>query len=163
MKKLHYLLLMLPVLELTASCTGEEIDDAERIEITVSNVSCIDNVVYVVAGETITLENVASHSTADFVSDVKYLVDGCSIFSSFHGSPFARAGFPFRCDIDTDDMEFGAHSFNVITTLAKADNTSRKGVGGFRFMVVDHERHFPEGAPPVGTYKINAIVYDYKK
>lgn len=149
MKKLFYLLFLLP-LAFFASCNDD--DDLAQVdfEVTLSNVTMVNNNYYAVAGEVVNIDGVSVKSLTDkaaTVIGVRYFLDGYPIWASVEEGNF---NFAFS----TEGMETGTHNLAITATVLQVDKSITSAALNVPITIVENAESLPSGAPEIGTYSI---------
>lgn len=147
MKKLFYLLLMLP-LAFFASCNDD--DDLAQVdfEVTLSGVTQVNDNFYTVQGNTVNIDGVSVKSLTDkaaTVTGVRYFLDGFPIWASVEEGNFSFA-------FTTEGMEAGSHNLAITATVLQVDKTITSAALNIPIIIVEKTEDLPAGAPEIGTY-----------
>lgn len=131
MKKFFYLLLALPLFASLAACNDDDDKNIPDVSVSIdySGGTLNDGVLYVVKGETLSIEGLtvtpAPGTGKAVLGQTTYIWDG---------RPFYTTGIaPFAVDIDTEDMAEGPHTLTVNTQIFQVDKST--GWGVFRYKV----------------------------
>lgn len=173
MKKLFYLLLMLP-LAFFASCSDD--DDLPQVDLTLtmSGVTQYDDAFYAVKAETtetetetattdtedgkddetlpegvITIDSFTAQSLTNknaSVANVSFFLDGLFVPPSFNTS--------YVCAISTADLPVGTHSLSVTANVLQVDKSIATAALNYPLKIVASADDLPEGAPAIGTYSV---------
>ena len=143
MKKLIYLLFLLP-LAMLASCHDD--DDLPNVDITVTFDNVVANdqgVIYVVQGEELDVQSVTCVGLGGknaAVTSVQYTWNG----QVLQWNPFA----PYKIEIDTSYALVGNHSLTLYMDVAQVDKTLAYSVISIPVVVVATADELPGGAAP---------------
>ncbi len=142
MKKLLYLLILLP-LGLLASCSSD--DDLPDVNVFVSfdNVVADNNELYVVRGDTLKITSVhikGNSTTAAIINGVNYRWD----YSVLIWQPIA----PYNVSFLTDKFREGPHVLSMYMDIAQVDKTLAYGVLEFKVNVVPDKASLPGSKVP---------------
>lgn len=146
MKKLIYLLLLLPFAALT-SCEKEDLAPFD-MTLTLGGVSQYDGSFYAVQGDDITIESlkvnpVGGKNTA--LSNVMFYVDGVPLWANpwdtENGITFSTANLPA-----------GTHTIGINGNLLQVDQSIQVFAVTYKLVLVDSEEGLPEGAPELGSF-----------
>lgn len=175
MKKLFYLLLMLPF-AFFASCNDD--DDLPQVDLTLtlSGVTQYDNAFYAVQGDdvatgtevataddesgadsgestesdnVITIDGLTATSLTNqnaAVSNVFFFLDGRGLVPAFDE--------PYYCKIPTANLEVGTHVINVTANVLQVDKSIANAALNYPLVVVASADDLPDGAPAIGTYSV---------
>ena len=147
MKKLFYLLLLLP-LGFCLSCKDDnDLKSPVDMTLTLSGVTQVDNNFYTVAGENITIEalnvkSVGGQNAA--VTNLTFFVDGYPLIPSFS----EESTFSFS----TENLAPGTHTIGINGNLLQVDSSIQVFAVTYNFNVVDSQENLPAGAPDFGSY-----------
>ncbi len=148
MKKLFYLLLALPLFAFVA-CSDDD-KDIPNVDVNVAISGAYqvpdDNVIYVVQGETMTIDDVTltSHTGKEAViSSVTYVWDYVSVGTSVI-SPFTRS-------FEMVDVAPGNHVLQLNMVIAAVGYPITNGVVAYPVKVVASVDDLPAGAELMGT------------
>lgn len=142
MKKLLYLLLLLP-LGFLASCDSD--NDLPDVDITVTfdNVVEGEDAIYVVKGDTLKIESVTCKGNDNkqaMVNEVTYVLDGFPLGTSIIA--------PYGATIATDNFSAGKFLLGLRMNVLQVDKSLAFGVISFGFKVVDSADELPDGKEP---------------
>ena len=154
MKKLLYLLLLLP-LGLFTACDKDDDLAPFDMTITLSGVTQVDNTFYIVAGETFSIDNFQVKGTGDknnTCANVMFFLGGSPLFPEYWPSE------GFQYSYSTAGLEPGVYTLGVTGNLLQVDASIMSFASSYRFVVVGSEEDLPDGAPALGTYSA-AITY----
>lgn len=173
MKKLFYLLLMLP-LAFFASCSDD--DDLPQVDLTLtlSGVTQYDDAFYAVKAETsdigteavatdtedgkddetlpegvITIDSFTAQSLNGkdaSVANVTFFIDGLFVPPSFNT--------PYVCAISTENLPVGTHTLSVTANVLQVDKSIANAALNYPLKIVASAEELPAGAPAIGTYSI---------
>lgn len=156
MKKLLYLLMLLPLFFAT-SCNSDEDYPAVDMKITISGVTYHDGSLYTVRGETVQFDNIAVtalNGNDAAVANVTYTCDGV---------PAGYAEFnPFSSEINTAGLADGSHFIDIGFNLLEVDKTIVYGMCRYRLIVVGAESELPADCEPIGTIVSNITINPQK-
>lgn len=145
MKKLLYLLLMLPA-ALFTSCQKDEVKPFD-LTLTVSGVTQENGKFYAVAGEDVTITNLSVTPLGDKateVANVMFFVDGRPIINL----PWEANPFTFS----TSTLIPGNHTIDVTGNLLQVDSSIKDFAVSYPLVIVDSEENLPSDAPEIGQY-----------
>lgn len=142
MKKLLYLLLLLP-LGFLASCDSD--NDLPDVDITVTfdNVVEGEDAIYVVKGDTLKIQSVTCKGNDNkqaMVNEVTYVLDGFPLGTSIIA--------PYGATIATDNFSAGKFLLGLRMNVLQVDKSLAFGVISFGFKVVDSADELPDGKEP---------------
>lgn len=142
MKKLLYLLLLLP-LGLLASCDSD--DDLPDVDITVTfdNVVEGEDAIYIVKGDSLKIQSVTCKGNDNkqaMVNEVTYVLDGFPLGTSVIA--------PYGAAIATDNFSAGKFLLGMRMNVLQVDKTLAFGVISFGFKVVESAADLPDGKEP---------------
>lgn len=142
MKKLLYLLLLLP-LGFLASCDSD--NDLPDVDITVTfdNVVEGEDAIYVVKGDTLKIQSVTCKGNDNkqaMVNEVTYVLDGFPLGTSIIA--------PYGAEIATDNFSAGKFLLGMRMNVLQVDKSLAFGVISFGFKVVDNAADLPDGKEP---------------
>ena len=173
MKKLLYLLLMLP-LAFFASCSDD--DDLPQVDLTLtlSGVTQYDGSFYAVKVQpsdtdteatltdnedgkdddtlpegVITIDSFTAQSLTNknaSVANAAFYIDGLYIAPSFNTS--------YVCAITTANLPVGTHSLSVVANVLQVDKSIANAALNYTLKVVASADDLPDGAPAIGTYSM---------
>lgn len=137
MKKLFLFLLALPFVAFT-SCDDD--DKVPNVDMTVqlSNCTLVDNTIYVVKGETFTVDAVTidNHSGKDvMIGGVEYYWD----YYRLNGSVTP----PYTLSFATEGIPAGSHYLQIIASIYAVDYEPCVGVVGYKVKIVNSEADIP--------------------
>lgn len=140
MKRILYLLFMLPLLGFISSCDDDKDLPQVSLSLDYENATEEDGTIYVVQGDTLDITALraipAEGTKAATISVVTYFWDGI---------PQGRTALsPFPISIVTKDMELGKHYLGVNATILQVDKEIGFAVTQFPVMVVADENQ-PDG------------------
>lgn len=142
MKKLIYLLFVLPLLGIAVSCDDNDLPDV-NISFDYTNGTVVNNMVYVVQPDTLYIDAinvtpVNSSKQAIVVAPVNYWLDGypCGLSNV---QPFAFA-------IPTDQLSIGQHTLTVNMHIAQEGAALASMVGSIKINVVADSTDIPTSA-----------------
>ena len=146
MKKLFYLLILLPFAMLT-SCDKDDVQPFD-MTLTLSGVTQVDGNFYAVAGDNVSIDNLTVSSLGDkktTVANVMFYVDGYPLFVN-----------PWDClqalTFTTQNLPMGVNKVNVTGNLLQVGQPINNFAANFNLVIVDSEENLPAGAPAIGTY-----------
>ena len=139
MKRIFYLLLVLPLLGLVSSCSDDKDLPQVNLSIDYTGATEEDGTLYVVQGETLNvtaLRAIPEEGTkAATVGVAAYFWDGI---------PEGRTAIsPFAISINTADMEVGQHYLGVNATVLQVDKEVGFAVTRFPIVIVANENEQP--------------------
>lgn len=144
MKKLFYLLAVLPMLIL-ASCSDD--DKLPDVDLNVTFQDCSvdqnDNTIYVVKGESFqiaSIQLVVNEDKKGELGVVNYYLDGYRIGSSVVA--------PYSATISTENMNTGSYLLNIEAGIYVVDYPVCVGVTGYTVKVVETADEIPSTAVP---------------
>lgn len=132
MKRLYYLLLVLPLLAVMASCSDDD-KDLPKVNISVqySGASEQDGVITVAQGETLTIDAIditpVSGTGKAVLGNTTYYLDGV---------PFYTIGVaPYSGEIDTTGIPEGEHSLSFMSQVFQVDREPGFALYGVTLMI----------------------------
>lgn len=146
MKKLFYLLLLLP-LAMFSSCSKDELAPFD-MSLTLGGVTQDNGSFYVVSGENVqigglTVKPVGGKETA--VANVMFYIDGMPIF----GNPWNVTD---PISFSTLNLPTGPHTIGVTGNLLQVDQSIQNFSANYSLVIVPTADDLPAGAPETGTY-----------
>ena len=146
MKKLFYLLLLLPM-SLFTSCDNDDLASFD-MTLTLGNVTQSDGVFYAVAGQNVTIESLTVNPTGGKntkVANVIFHVDGYPIFPNPWNveSPIS---------FSTSGLADGPHTIDITGNLLQVDQSIQVFNASYTLVTVQNEDDLPAGAPELGSY-----------
>lgn len=147
MKKLLYFLLLIP-LGFLASCSSDDDYPSVDVEVTFNNASVYKNVVYVMDGTDLAIEDIAVKSlngNQATLANITYYWDG--IFQ-----PELTFG-EYPLTIATATQPIGKHYLQFNCKLLEVDKSILNGTFRYPVVIIENEDELPAGAPQeFGTY-----------
>ena len=139
MKRLIYLLLVLPLLGLVSSCDDDKDLPQVSLSIDYTGATEEDGTIYVVQGDTLNVTALravpAEGTKAATLGVVAYFWDGI---------PQGRTAIsPFAISINTADMELGQHYLGVNATVLQVDKEVGFAVTRFPIVIVANDSEQP--------------------
>lgn len=138
MKKFIYTLLLLPLALLAFSCGDDDKTPDVQIQAKVSNAVVVDNTVYVVKGEPLTVDGISivNHSGKEAaIGVVNYFLDNVSIGQAIVS--------PYGFELETDALAPGQHLLTAEMPIYVVDFPILWGIFQFKVMVVDDASELP--------------------
>lgn len=148
MKKLFYLLFLLPFALLTSCNNDNDLPDVD-LKLTLSGVAqdATNNRFYVEQGQPATIDGLSAISSSSTkpaaVANIRYFIDGIMLFGSEDA--------PFSGVIPTASLTTGVHYINIEATILQVDKSIAVGHIQVPFVVVSSEEELPS---EIGTYSI---------
>lgn len=144
MKKFLYLLLLLPLGLISASCS----DDDDKVpdvglQATVSGGTVEDNVIYVAQGTPLVIEQmtIVNHTGKDAaIGVVNYFIDGVAAGQSLLA--------PYRFELYTDNLPVGDHVLTAEMPVYVVDYPICFGAFSFNVKVVEAPEDLPDDPAP---------------
>ncbi|MDE5974969.1 MAG: hypothetical protein K2G69_00310 [Muribaculaceae bacterium] len=149
MKKLFYLLLFLPLV-LLSSCSDDNDLAQVDLSMTLSGVTMVDNTLYTVAGEIVSVDNVEVKSLTSepaIIQRVEYSLDGLYLRNDFAN--------PLGVTFSTEGFKIGKHFIGMSGLVLQVDKTITNIAARVPLVVVENISDLPQGAPEIGTYTVN--------
>lgn len=146
MKKLYYFLLLLPF-SLLMSCNDEKDFSPVDLTLTLDGVTLVNDNFYTIAGEDVTIENLAVKSVGDkstAVANVTFYFNGVPLI----GTP----ADPFMGTFSTENIPAGTYTLNVTGNLLQVDSSIKMFTMNYPITIVNSEEDLPAGAPEIGSY-----------
>lgn len=142
MKRILYLLLVLPLLGLISSCNDDKDLPQVSLSIDYTGATMQDGTLYVVQGDTLNitaLKAIPDEGTkAATLGVVAYFWDGI---------PQGRTALsPYAISIKTNDMELGNHSLGVNATVLQVDKEVGFAIAQFPIVIVENNADNPDEA-----------------
>lgn len=148
MKKLIYLLLMLP-LAILASCTNEENLPDVDLTVSLSNVSKVDNTIYALEDSTIYIDGTTvkslNHHAAE-ISGIQYFID--NYVNWIMSDPLQK---PYKAQINKGTLPEGSYDLLVEGKVYQGDSSRAWVHMAIPLKVVTE---LPAGAPELGTVNV---------
>ncbi|MDE6803891.1 MAG: hypothetical protein K2J29_04590 [Muribaculaceae bacterium] len=148
MKKLLYLLLLIP-LGFLASCSSDDDYPSVDIEVTFSNASVYNNVVYVLDGTNLTIDNIGIKSlngSAATLANMTFFWDGAFQPGMTFGA--------YPLTLETATQPIGRHYLQFNCELLEVDKSILNGTFTYPVIIIEDEEDLPAGAPQeFETYK----------
>ena len=156
MKKLLYLLLLLP-LGLLASCSDD--NDLPDVDVNVSfdNVVAADNQLYVVKGDSLKVTGVyikGNNNQTAVINSINYMWNNTLVL----WNPIS----PYNADFVTDHTKPGTYLLTLNMDIAQVDKTLAYCILDFKVTVVSDASQLPGGASP-GTYNADFHIAAHEK
>lgn len=145
MKKFIYLLLLLPLGLLAASCDDDDKTPDVGLQASVSGAVVADNAIYVVQGEPLTIDAITlvNHSGKEgAIGVVAYYFDNVAIGQAIVA--------PYSLTLETDNMAVGVHTLTAEMPVYVVDYPICYGVFSFNVVVVADAADLP-GEPAPAT------------
>ena len=145
MKKLFYLLLLLPFTMLV-SCDKEDDFSPVDVTITLSGVTQSNDNFYAIAGDEVSCVNIqakAIDGKNTAISNVSFYLNGMLI-------PYTPYD-PFFT-ISTEGMAPGTYTISFAANLLQEGSSIQVCAGSFTLTIVESAENLPEGAPEIGSY-----------
>lgn len=146
MKKLLYLLLLVPLGMVTGCSKDDEVKPFD-MTLTLSGVTQDNGNFYTVSGNDVTIESLevkALDGTSTSVANVVYFLDGMPLVGvpgDFFDGTFSTAGLPV-----------GQHTLGVTGNLLQVGASIQNFAATYTLNIVQSEEDLPSGAPAIGTY-----------
>lgn len=156
MKKLFYLLFLLP-LSLMVSCNSDDDLPDVNIQVKFSNVVYTNNRVYVVQGDTLKVDGVyiqGNGGKTAVISSISYIWNNFRVA----WSPLA----PFNMDFVTDYTQPKNYLLTLNMDIAQVDKTLSYAVIDYPVTVVADAADLPDGQTP-GDYTSNITISPHSK
>ncbi len=152
MKKMFYLLLVLPLLGLTA-CSDD--DDIPNVDVTVSieGATRVGDVLYVVEGETL---SVTSINLVD--NTAKGAVIGSASYFWDYYRFYATINRPYGMSLSTVDMPLGNHLLEAIITIYAVDYAPCQGYINYKVRIVPSADDIPTDSVAEENPTVKAMV-----
>ena len=146
MKKLLYLLLLLPFSVLT-SCNKEDLAPFD-LSLTLGGVTQVNNNFYVVSGDNVTIESlkvdpVGGKNTA--VANVMFFIDNAPIFVN----PWDAVN---EIEFSTANLQPGVHTIGITGNLLQVDQSLQTFAVSYPLVIVEDKEALPADAPETGSY-----------
>lgn len=143
MKKLYYLLLALP-LAFFASCDND--DDLPEVDITVemSGGMVSDGVIYMVQGDTLTVDGITVKSLTD-----KPATTGATTYFWDYRPTATVIAAPYTMEFDTALTPVGNHLLQIQTGVYQVDKSAAFVTMSYKVTVVKSAEDIPSGATPM--------------
>lgn len=153
MKKLFYLLLVLP-LTMFVSCDDKDEVSPFDMTITMSGVTESNGNFYTVKGNEVTVSGLdvkALNGTATEVSNVMFYIDGAPLLAS----PWNQNPWSFS----TANFAAGVHTVSVSGYLLQVDHSLKNFAVSYPLVIVDSDENLPPDAPEIGSYS-HTVTFD---
>lgn len=152
MKKMIYLLLVLPLLGLTA-CSDD--DDIPNVDVTVSieGATRVGDVLYVVEGETL---SVTSINLVD--NTAKGAVIGSASYFWDYYRFYATINRPYGMSLSTVDMPLGNHLLEAVITIYAVDYAPCQGYINYKVRIVPSADDIPTDGVAEENPTVKAMV-----
>lgn len=146
MKKLLYLLLLLPM-SMVTSCDKDDLAPFD-MTLTLGGVTQSDGAFYAVAGQNITIENltvtpVGGKNTT--VANVMFFIDNYPVF----GNPW-NVTDPLT--FSTAGLAPGTHTIGITGNLLQVDQSIQDFAATYTLVLTESQEDLPAGAPELGSY-----------
>ena len=141
MKKVFYLLLFLPLF--MVSCDDNHDDDFPRVKISVdiSGAKVIDRTIYVVQGDTLTIDSIGvvsvDHNKEVVIAATSYYWDRMYVGTSTMP--------PFDISVDTGLLMAGRHLLQMRSSLLAVDYSPVVAILTYPVRIVEDEADIPDG------------------
>ena len=148
MKRIIYFLCAIAIATLT-SCSDDNDLAQVDVNIEISGITVVDNVLYTIEGENVTLENTTVNSlTAQpaIIQRVAYSLDYTLLLPEF--------GKPFTASFSTEGLRIGKHLLGMEGVILQVDKTLTPIRTQLPLIIVEKKEDLPENAPEIGTYTI---------
>ena len=146
MKKLYYLLLLLPF-SLLLSCSDDKDFSPVDMTLTLDGVTLVNDNFYTIAGEKVSIENLSVKSIDgknSAVTNVLFTLNGVPL----NGVP----GNPFVATIPTENLAAGTYSLEISGNLIQVDSSIKIFAVSYPLTIVENEESLPTDAPEIGSY-----------
>ena len=157
MKRLLYLLLMLPLLGFITSCDDDKDLPQVSLSLNYEGGTEENGIIYVVQGDTLEITGLRAipdeGTKAATVTNVRYSFDGVPIG--------AYPVSPFEFSINTADLELGEHAIGVVATVLQVDKEVGFAVAQFPIKIVADDGQEPGGGS--GTINPETHISDSEK
>ncbi len=141
MKKVFYLLLVLPLL--MVSCDDDHDDDFPRVKmsIDISGAKVIDNTIYVVQGDTLSIDSISvvpvKHNQKVVIAATSYYWDRMYVGTATIP--------PFDYSVDTGLLMTGRHLLQMRSSLLAVDYPPVVAIMTYPVRIVEDEADIPDG------------------
>lgn len=147
MKKLLYLLLLLPLTVFTACDDKDDLAPFD-MTLTVGGVTQSDNSFYAVSGDDVTIESLTvdpvGGKTTD-VANVMFYLDNVPLWVN----PW-QVGEPIS--FSTVNIPIGVHTIGITGNLLQVGQSIQTFASNYSLVIVGSQEDLPEGAPAIGSY-----------
>lgn len=157
MKRLYYLLLLLPLLGFMASCSDDD-KDLPKVSISIDYTGGTDQdgTIVIAQGQTLTINAInvtpAEGTKKALLGNTTYAMDGV---------PFYTIGVaPYGCEIDTSDLTVGPHALSFYSQVFQEDKTPGFALYGININVTEPVSDPDDGS---GTVTPDVTVSDTQK
>lgn len=145
MKKLFMLLLALPLLVSLASCDHDDELPDVILSVTYSNATSVDDVLYVVQGDTLVIDSVVAEPAKPDGKAVQLL----AVCFRFNGWLVSNDPFPpFSAAIPTADLEPSNYALGIECPVLQVDKTPATAFVKRKVVVVASESDIPAPSDP---------------
>lgn len=151
MRRFLFLFLALPIM--FASCDDDDSFPAIEMNLSMSGGKILDNIIYVVSGDTLTVDSVkiSSRDGKDvMIGGVTYFWDYAPLYTS-NVNPFS-ATFP------TENMPLGNHLFQLDCTMYAVDYAPIDAIVTYKVKIVMTPEEIPTEATPLMLKKIKPYI-----
>lgn len=147
MKKILYLLLALPMLVLASCCNDDDLAQVET-NLTLSNVSNANGMIYAVQGDVVKIDGVSvtpTNGKPATITNVRYYVDGFLLIGTIED--------PYALEFSTEGFSTTQrHTISLQATVLQEDKSITSVVANYPMVVVADASALPEGAPALGQF-----------
>lgn len=132
MKRLYYLLLVLPVLALMAACSDDD-KDLPKVNITAdyADAEMINDVLTVTQGQPLKIEKLTvtpvEGTKKAMLGNVVYYIDGLPVGST--------GVSPYSAEFSTENLAEGTHTLGIVAQVFQVDREPGFAVGSISFAV----------------------------
>ena len=147
MKKLLYLLMALPALLLASSCSDDDSKNLPDVsfQITYSGATDVDNILYVVQGDTLAIESIEVTPAPG----TKPASLGATVYYWDYAPVGSTMIVPFGMDFVTENVPLGRHLLQIRTSVMQVDKAIAFAEFAYRIMVVESATDIPAGSQTV--------------
>lgn len=146
MKKLYYLLLLLPF-SLLISCNDDKDFSPVDMTLTLDGVTLVNDNFYTVAGENVSVENLEVKSIDGKNTGVTH------VLITINGVPMNGVpGNPFIGPVSTENLSAGTYTIEVSGNLIQVDSSVKIFAVTYPLTIVESQEDLPSGTPEIGTY-----------
>lgn len=145
MKKLSFMLLILPLMAVMASCSDDDDRPSVNITLTYGNATVVNDTVYVVRPDTFKIESVKVTATRKD----KVATNGTVIYRFPGYLPVASAFAPYGCEIITENLPLGTYTMSLEMPIMEEGCELATAVTYINVKLVDSPDKIPD-APDGG-------------
>lgn len=152
MKKLLYLLLILPVISLV-SCDDDKDAPKVTVSVNIEGATRVGDVLYVVQGDDLTVESIGIKS-----SEGKDAIIGSATYYWDYYRFFATITKPYGVTITTSDVPEGSHLLEAVVTVYAVDYPPCEALLSYKVQIVKSAEQIPTEGDVENNPNLNLAV-----